>query len=131
MKTNITFYFDVSAGKYDSDGELNTKYCCTFSDAAQALAQYQYVSDYPWAQLDLCICEDGKVVRSVSLYGGDDPVQRPPWRQIKHAFDSGTLSWSEVFEALMSDCGMTMNGALQCIAEHFDRRPAIEGTEAV
>lgn len=57
--------------------------------------------------------------------------KRPSWQQIKHAFDSGALSWSEVFEALMSDCGMTMNGALQCIAEHFDCRPAIEGTEAV
>lgn len=39
------------------------------------------------------------------------------------------LTWTEAFDALMSQCGMPMEEALSCLAENFDRRPAITAEE--
>lgn len=166
MNTKTNIFFDVSAGKYDNEGEENCKFCKTFINAEEAVSQFEYVSDYPWARLDVCIDVDGATT-TVNLLGGTNPemmlrmriaslwmkvtgqkfvdiamdadvqldeieniidneLECATWLKIKHAFDSGTLSWSQAFERLMSKCGMSMNEALQCIAEHFDRRPPIE-----
>lgn len=51
------------------------------------------------------------------------------WQDIHAQFSQGRLSWTEAFDALMSRCGMPMEEALRCLAEHFDRRPATIATE--
>ena len=160
-------YFDVSAGKYDSDGEENCKFCATFTDAEKAVKQYEFVDDYPWARLDLRIVSND-VTTTFNLLGGMDehaklrfdiarlwmkatgrafidvatPLEvqledieavlssaRPTWQVVKRVFDSGALSWTEAFETLMSECGHSMEEALQLLAEHFDRRPVIDAFE--
>lgn len=71
-------YFDISAGKYDSDGEENCKFCATFTDAEKAVKQYEFVDDYPWARLDLRIVSND-VTTTFNLLGdvgGDDPLLR-------------------------------------------------------
>lgn len=157
-------YFDISAGKYDSDGEENCKFCATFTDAEKAVKQYEFVDDYPWARLDLRIVSNDvtttfnllgdvdryaklrfdiarlwmkatgrafiDVVTSVDVQLDDIEAAlssaRPTWQVIKRAFDSGALSWTEAFEALMSECGYPMEEALQLLAENFDRRLPVE-----
>ena len=52
-----------------------------------------------------------------------------PWQEIHTQFKAGLLTWTEAFDALMSQCGMPMEEALSCLAEHFDRRPVIQETE--
>ena len=52
-----------------------------------------------------------------------------PWQEIHTQFEAGLLTWTEAFDALMSQCGMPMEEALKCLAEHFDRRPVIQETE--
>lgn len=52
-----------------------------------------------------------------------------PWEHVKRAFDSNAITWTRAFDMLMSECGMPMEEALQCLAENFDRRPAIVATE--
>ena len=52
-----------------------------------------------------------------------------PWQEIHTQFKAGLLTWTEAFDALMSQCGMPMEEALKCLAEHFDRRPVIQETE--
>ena len=52
-----------------------------------------------------------------------------PWQEIHTQFKAGLLTWTEAFDALMSQCGMPMEEALKCLAEHFDRRPVIRETE--
>lgn len=54
---------------------------------------------------------------------------RVTWQEIRRVFNSDEISWTQAFEALMSECGMPMEEALQCLAENFDRRPAIVATE--
>jgi len=51
------------------------------------------------------------------------------WQDIHAQFSQGRLSWTEAFDALMSRCGLPMEEALRCLAEHFDRRPATIATE--
>lgn len=51
------------------------------------------------------------------------------WQDIHAQFGQGRLSWTEAFDALMSRCGLPMEEALHCLAEHFDRRPAITAKE--
>lgn len=51
------------------------------------------------------------------------------WQDIHTQFSQGRLSWTEAFDALMSRCGLPMEEALRCLAEHFDRRPAAIATE--
>ena len=52
-----------------------------------------------------------------------------PWQEIHTQFKAGLLTWTQSFDALMSQCGMPMEEALKCLAEHFDRRPVIRETE--
>ena len=52
------------------------------------------------------------------------------WQDIHAKFVAHQLTWTQSFDALMSQCGMPMEGALSCLAEHFDRRPAITAEEA-
>ena len=52
-----------------------------------------------------------------------------PWQAIHVQFSNGLLTWTEAFDALMSQCGMPMEEALSCLAENFDRRPAITAEE--
>ena len=52
-----------------------------------------------------------------------------PWQAIHVQFSNGLLTWTEAFDALMSQCGMPMEEALSCLAENFDRRPAINTEE--
>ena len=56
-------------------------------------------------------------------------LRATPWQDIHAQFSVGTLTWTEAFDALMSQCGMPMEEALKCLAEHFDRRPVIRETE--
>ena len=48
-----------------------------------------------------------------------------PWQEIHTQFKAGLLTWTQSFDALMSQCGMPMEEALRTLAEHFDRREAI------
>ena len=50
---------------------------------------------------------------------------KTPWQEIQAKFVAHQLTWTEAFDALMSQCGMPMEEALRCLAEHFDRRPVI------
>lgn len=52
-----------------------------------------------------------------------------PWKDIHTQFITHQLTWTQSFDALMSQCGMPMEEALKCLAEHFDRRPVIRETE--
>lgn len=49
-----------------------------------------------------------------------------PWTVVHAQFSNGLLTWTEAFDALMSQCGMPMEEALSCLAENFDRRGAID-----
>lgn len=51
------------------------------------------------------------------------------WQDIHAQFSQGRLSWTQAFDALMSECGLPMEEALRCLAEHFDRRPVTIATE--
>lgn len=70
----IEVSFEVEAGKYDGDEE-NCKYCNSFDSADEAVHQFAFVSDYPWARLDVYISVDGATSR-INLLGGDDPLLR-------------------------------------------------------
>lgn len=52
------------------------------------------------------------------------------WQDVHTQFMAHQLTWTEAFDALMSQCGMPMEEALSCLAENFDRRPAITAEEA-
>ena len=52
-----------------------------------------------------------------------------PWQDIHTQLIARQITWTEAFDALMSQCGMPMEEALKCLAEHFDRRPVIRETE--
>ena len=52
-----------------------------------------------------------------------------PWTVVHAQFSAELLTWTEAFDALMSQCGMPMEEALSCLAEHFDRRPAVNVKE--
>lgn len=52
-----------------------------------------------------------------------------PWTVVHAQFSNGLLTWTEAFDALMSQCGMPMEEALSCLAENFERRPAAIATE--
>lgn len=54
---------------------------------------------------------------------------RTSWQDIHARFEAGQLIWTEAFDALMSQCGMPMEEALQCLTENFDRRPAVNVKE--
>ena len=51
------------------------------------------------------------------------------WQDVHTQFIARQITWTEAFDALMSQCGMPMEQALSCLAEHFDRRPAAIATE--
>lgn len=51
------------------------------------------------------------------------------WQDVYRSFEAGQLTWTESFDALMSQCGMPMEDALRCLAENFDRRPAVNVKE--
>lgn len=111
-------WFEVDAGKFDG-GLKNCKYCNSFTDSGDAQVAYDNVADYPWAIMQACVLKNGSTVRY-------DLVRNyPEWRDVWHEFHSDNLSWTQAFEALMSECGMPMEQALECLANHFDRRPAI------
>ena len=48
------------------------------------------------------------------------------WQDIHAKFVTYQITWTEAFDALMSQCGMPMEEALRCIAENFDRRGVID-----
>lgn len=182
-KSLITITFDIEAGKFESDGSRNCKYCNTVTDADEAARLFESVNDYPYAELGILVTVDGATSR-INLLGGSDPLlhlkmgvaslwenatgrmfddvttpvedqladirdlvqdqkrqiselrSKPktdshwlPWEHVKRAFDSNAITWTRAFDMLMSECGMPMEKALQCLAEHFDRRPAIQAKE--
>ena len=43
--------FSVIAGKYEDNNEANYKYSCEFETLDEAIAAYDFVSDYPWAYI--------------------------------------------------------------------------------
>ena len=47
---------------------------------------------------------------------------RLPWHAVLDLFNAQHITWSTAFEMLMSRCGFSMENALICLAEHFDRR---------
>lgn len=121
---SIQISFDIEAGKFDG-GLLNCKYCDSFDNSGDAIAAYKRVSDYPWARMDVFVIVDGEVTHKE--FTRKELVRNyPKWRDVWHDFHSDELSWTEAFEALMSECGMPMEQALQCLAENFDRRPPVE-----
>ena len=48
------------------------------------------------------------------------------WQDVHAKFVAHQLTWTQSFDALMSQCGMPMEEALRCLAEHFDRRGVID-----
>ena len=46
------------------------------------------------------------------------------WLTVHAQFVAHQITWTQSFDALMSQCGMPMEEALSCLAENFDRRPA-------
>ena len=52
-----------------------------------------------------------------------------PWTVVHAQFSAELLTWTQSFDALMSQCGMPMEEALRCLAENFDRHPAITAGE--
>lgn len=55
IERSVFVQFSVTAGRYYSNGEMNTKFIRMFNSAAHALEAYESVKDYPWAELDLRI----------------------------------------------------------------------------
>ena len=45
---------------------------------------------------------------------------KTPWQDIHTQFMAHQLTWTEAFDALMSQCGMPMEEALSCLAENFN-----------
>lgn len=77
--------FNVDAGKYEADGSRNYKYCDTFATMEEALAAYETVRDYPWAEISL---QDGDFVyaldvtrirrKTTAIIGGEErPIFNP------------------------------------------------------
>lgn len=166
----ISMHFEIAAGKYEGDGEKNYKYIDRADTIEEAINKYDYVSDYPFVEMDLIVSCDGATSR-IPIFGGEDKetmlrisiastwmtvmnkqfvigdpfkqldeiAQRvkelealpshTPWQAVHLGFIRGELNWTEAFDALMYQCGMPMEEALKCLAEHFDRRPVIEETE--
>ncbi len=58
--------FNVNAGKYESDGSRNYKYCDEFYTLEDAIAAHAKVSDYPWSEITMV---DGDFVYTI------DPVR--------------------------------------------------------
>ena len=56
-------------------------------------------------------------------------AQKLVWQDIHARFKDNQLTWTEAFDALMSQCGMPMEDALRRLAENFDRRPAVNVKE--
>lgn len=51
------------------------------------------------------------------------------WQDVYRSFEAGEFTWTEAFEALMNKCGYSPEDALKCLAENFNRRPALVTTE--
>ena len=167
MRTKIVFHVD--AGKFESDGEKNYKYCDSADTIEEARAKWRACEGYDFAEMELVVECDGAQSR-IAIFGGQDNESwmrmriaglwmkateksfadvtasweeqldeiesivearcaPTPWQAIHVQFSNGLLTWTEAFDALMSQCGMPMEEALSCLAENFDRRPAAIATE--
>ena len=118
----IKLWFDIEAGKFDC-GEKNCKYCNSVDNVEVAAALYEMVVDYSWATLEVVVGMDGTVVERKELMRN-----YPRWRDVQHDFHSNGVSWTRTYESLLQL--MSQEEALACLAENFDRRPAIEVMEA-
>ena len=118
----IKLWFDIEAGKFDG-GEKNCKYCNSVDNVEVAAALYEKVVDYSWATLEVVVGMDGTVVERKELMRN-----YPRWRDVQHDFHSNGVSWTRTYESLLQL--MSQEEALACLAENFDRRPAIEVMEA-
>lgn len=131
-----TVAFEVAGARYDG-GELNYKYIDSSTDFDEAKHMYRHnVQGYPYKYLRMVVFnEAGRRVQELTIFGdlseSEITATRQPWENIKADFDNGLLTWTESFEALMVEAGMTMNDALKCIAEHFDHRRPIAVTEVM
>ena len=47
------------------------------------------------------------------------------WQEVYEQFRNGLLTWTEAFQALMCRCGYSIDDALRCLAENFDRRDPV------
>lgn len=63
----LSMYIDVSAGKFEYDGERNCKYCESFDSIPHALEAFVYVRDYPWATMELVVEGVGGEVQRVLI----------------------------------------------------------------
>ncbi len=167
MRTKIVFHVD--AGRFESDGEKNYKYCDQSETLAGAIQMYEMALGYAFVEFYLVITFPNGAKRTVYLDGGDyveermrmsianlwmqatgndffaltegptweEQVEtieetlkpRTSWQDIHARFKDNQLTWTQSFDALMSQCGMPMEGALQCLAENFGRRPAVKVKE--
>ena len=223
MRTKIVFHVD--AGRFESDGEKNYKYCDQSETLAGAIQMYEMALGYEFVDFYLVITFPNGAKRTVYLDGGDyaeermrmsianlwmqvmgndffDLTEGPTWEQqieviegvlearahfglpedqqvpasraigfvravhrrlfdddtaeylpmaiieqeisskitelqrtkrvwqdIHARFHNHSLTWTQAFDALMSECGLPMEEALRCLAEHFNRRPVITATE--
>ena len=166
MKAQITFHID--AGKYESDGELNYKYCDQAETVEGAVQMYGRAYGYDFVEFYMTFEVDG-AVSTIWIEGGPTPelqmrmsfarlwamatgnkfvdiamdweeqaediervlVSLSPvsWQDVHRQFTTQQITWTEAFDALMSQCGMPMEDALRCLAENFDRRPAVNVKE--
>ena len=169
MRTKIVFHVD--AGRFESDGEKNYKYCDQAETLEGAIQMYEMALGYEFVEFYLVVTLPNGLKRTVYLDGGPTDenraclgqlvirqrdtiralegelaardarisalkfelgmgsAQKLVWQDIHARFEAGQLTWTESFDALMSQCGMPMEEALQCLAENFDRRPAVNVKE--
>ena len=166
MRTKIVFHVD--AGRFESDGEKNYKYCDLAETLEGAIQMYEMALGYEFVDFYLVVTFPNGLKRTVYLDGGDcaeermrmslanlwmqvtgkdffsltegptweqqieaieEHIRRLPWQVVHARFHNHSLTWTEAFDALMSECGMPMEEALRCLAEHFDRRPVTTATE--
>lgn len=166
MRTQITFHID--AGKYESDGEINYKYCDQADTVQDAVQMYGRAQGYDFIEFYM-LFEVGGATSTIWIEGGpmverqmrmsfahlwciatgnqfvdvamdwEDQANtieraltdfpRLSWQDVYRSFEAGEFTWTEAFEALMNKCGFSMEDALKCLAENFDRRPAITAAE--
>ena len=169
MRTKIVFHVD--AGKFESDGEKNYKYCDQAETLVGAIQIYEMALGYEFIDFYLVITFPNGAKRTVYLDGGPTDenraclgqsvvrqlntirtlegelaardarisalkfeldmglAQKLVWQDIHARFKDNQLTWTEAFDALMSQCGMPMEDALRRLAENFDRRPAVNVKE--
>lgn len=120
MNAQIEIIYDIDAGRWEPEGDRNYKYSDCADTLEEAIAKFSKCKGYPWAVLSMRMSVDGVAQDTVYIYG-----QRTYWQDVLSNFNGGRYNWTEAYEALMREVGMSQEEALTCLAEHFDHRAPI------